>query len=156
MMSKYKIGEVADFLGTTIRTIRFYEEEGLLLPLRTDGGTRLYNETHISRLRSILHLAGNGFSLASIRLIASIRETCKTGDESSRKVTAQLDDEIEEISARIRDLERLKEDIAQAKTAVAKCQGCKNKPTSRGCPECPVKTRTDSIELLNLIWDQRI
>lgn len=156
MMSEYKIGDVADSLNTTIRTIRFYEEEGLLQPLRTEGGTRLYNERHISRLKSILHLACNGFSLESIRRIASIRDTCKTGDESSKKVIAQLDGEIKEISARIRDLERLKEEIAQAKAAVGKCQGCKNKPTSRGCPKCPVKRRASSVELLNLIWDQHI
>lgn len=155
-MDEYKIGEVADFLRTTIRTIRFYEEEGLLQPLRTEGGTRIYNERHISRLKSILHLAGNGFSLESIRRIASIREKCKTGDESSKKVTAQLEGEIKDISARIRDLELLKEEIAQAKAAVGKCHGCKNKPTSRGCPNCPVKGFTGSIEILNLIWDQRI
>lgn len=153
-MSDYKIGDVADLVGTTIRTIRFYEEEGLLQPSRTEGGTRLYNERHIARLKSILHLAANGFSLEAIRLIASIRETCKTGDESSKKVTAQLDSEIKEISARIRELERLKDEIALAKAAVGKCQGCKNKPTSKGCPKCPVKTRANSLELLNLIWDQ--
>lgn len=156
MMDEYKIGDVADSLRTTIRTIRFYEEAGLLQPLRTDGGTRLYNERHISRLKSILHLAGNGFSLESIRRIASIRETCKTGDEGSKKVSAQLDGEIKEISARIRDLERLKEEIAQAKAAVGKCQGCKNRPTSKGCPKCPVKRSASYIELLNLIWDQHI
>ncbi len=156
MATEYKIGDVADLVGTTIRTIRFYEEEGLLQPSRTGGGTRLYNERHIARLKSILHLVANGFSLESIRLIASIRETCKTGDESSKKVAAQLDGDIKEISARIRELERLKEEIAQAKAAVGKCQGCKNKPTSRGCPKCPVKTRANSVELLNLIWDESI
>lgn len=156
MASEYKIGEVAGFLGTTVRTIRFYEEEGLLQPLRTDGGTRLYSQRHIFRLKSILNLAGNGFSLESIRLIASIRENCKTGDESSKKVAAQLDDEIKELSARIRDLERLKKAITQAQAAVGKCRGCKNKPTSNGCPTCPVIARANSVELLNLIWDQGI
>jgi len=156
MVSEYKIGEVADFLGTTIRTIRFYEEEGLLQPLRTDGGTRLYNERHISRLKSILHLAENGFSLGSIRLIASIRETCKTGDEGSKKVSAQLDDEIKEISAKIRNLENLKGEIAQAKAFVGRCRGCTNKPTSKGCPTCPVRTHVNSVEILNLIWDQYV
>ena len=156
MASEYKIGEVAGFLGTTVRTIRFYEEEGLLQPLRTHGGTRLYSQSRISRLKSILHLAENGFSIESIRLIASIREACKTGDESSKKVTAVLDGEIEKISVKIRDLRHLKDEIAQAKTAVRKCQGCKNKPTSHGCPTCPVITRANSVELLNLIWDQGI
>ena len=154
MPSEYKIGEVADLLGTTLRTIRYYEEEGLLQPLRTDGGTRLYHERHISRLKSILHLAENGFSLESIRLIASIREACKTGDESSKKVSAQLDDEIKEITARIRKLESLKAEIAQAKALVWKCRGCTHKPTSKGCPACPVKAHVNSVEILNLIWDQ--
>lgn len=156
MPNEYKIGEVADLLGTTIRTIRFYEEESLLQPLRTDGGTRLYNERHISRLKSILHLAKNGFSIESIRLIGSIRESCRTGDESSKKVSAQLDGEIQEISARIRELEHLKGEIAKAKTFVGKCRGCANKPTSKGCPACPVKMHVNSVELLNLIWDQHV
>ena len=154
MASEYKIGDVAAFLGTTLRTIRYYEEEGLLQPLRTEGGTRLYNERHIARLKSILHLAENGFSLESIRLIGSIRETCKTGDESSKKVSAQLDGEIKAISARVRELERLKVKFAQAKTLVRQCRECRNKPTSEGCPTCPVKAHINNVELLNLIWDQ--
>ena len=156
MDSEHKIGEVADSLSTTVRTIRFYEEEGLLLPLRTDGGTRLYNQRHISRLKSILHLGENRFSIESIRLIAFIRESCKTGDESSKKVTALLEGEIEKISVKIRDLQYLKDEIAQANAAVRKCRGCKNKPTSNGCPTCPVIKRVNSVELLNLIWDQGI
>jgi len=156
MVNEYKIGEVADSFGVTIRTIRYYEEEGLLQPIRTDGGTRLYNQRHISRLKSILHLAENGFSLESIRELCSIRETCKTGDESSKKVSAQLDDEIMEISVRLRELERLRTEIKQARTFVGKCRGCKNKPTSIGCPTCPVKKHVDGVELLNLIWDQHI
>lgn len=154
MSGEYKIGEVADTLGTTIRTIRYYEEESLLQPARSVGGTRLYNERHISRLKAILHLAENGFSLESIRLIGSIREGCKTGAESSEKVSVQLDRELKQISSRIRELERLKSEIARAKTLVGKCRDCANKPTSKGCPACPVKTHVNSVGLLNLIWDQ--
>jgi len=154
MASEYKIGEVADSLGTTIRAVRYYEEEGLLQPLRTAGGTRLYNERHLSRLKSILHLAANGFSLESIRLVSSLRETCKTGDESSKKVSAQLDEKIKQLSARILELQRLKEKISQAKAVIRKCRGCKNQPSSKACPACPVKTQLGCLELLNLVWDQ--
>lgn len=153
-MNEYKIGEIADLLAITVRTIRYYEEEGLLRPLRTAGGTRLYTERHLSRLRSILHLARNGFSLESIHLIASLRETCETGNESSNKVSVQLETEINEITAKTHELERLKDELAQAKRVINKCRGCKNKPTSSGCPDCPVKLHTGNIELLNLIWDQ--
>ncbi len=154
MAIEYKIGEVADLLGTTVRTIRYYEEEGLLRPARTEGGTRLYSERHVARLRSILHLVENGFSLESIRLIGSIRESCKTGDESSKNVSELLDGKLKEIVVRIDELERLEKEITRAKAIVGKCRGCKNKPTSKGCPSCPVKTRANSVELLNLVWDQ--
>lgn len=153
-MSEYKIGEVAELLATTVRTIRFYEEEGLLQPLRTDGGTRLYSERHVSRLKAILHLAANGFSLESIRIIATTREKCRTGDESSKKVSTELDGVIDEISVRIRELEALKKEVTQTMRTVGKCHGCRNKPTSQGCPQCPVKEKVSSVELLNLIWDQ--
>jgi len=154
MADEYKIGEVAALAGTTVRTIRYYEEEGLLLPLRTQGGTRLYTQRHLARLTSILHLAENGFSLESIRLLASIREKCKTGDQSSRQVSAQLDGELKVVAASINELERLKKEMLQAKSAIGKCRGCKNRPTSKGCPTCPVKDKRNNIELLNLIWDQ--
>jgi DNA-binding transcriptional MerR regulator len=154
MENVYKIGEVADLLATTVRTIRYYEEEGLLQPLRTGRGTRLYHERHVARLGSILHLAENGFSLETIRVMASIREGCKTGNESSRKVTARLDSEVQDILARIRDLEALKQEIARAKSVVRRCRGCKNPPTTTGCPECPVITQADHIQILNLVWDQ--
>jgi MerR family Zn(II)-responsive transcriptional regulator of zntA len=154
MSGEYKIGEVASLLDTTVRTIRFYEEEGLLQPLRTDGGTRRYTQRHVSRLRAILALVGNGFSLESIRLIASLREGSATGDESSHKVMTQLDAEIRGLSDKIASLEHLKKTLAKAKRVVGNCQGCHNKPTSAGCPKCPVKQSLGSIELLNLIWDQ--
>ena len=41
-----KIGAIAQRLGTTVRTLRFYEENGLVHPGRTPGGTRLYTEAN--------------------------------------------------------------------------------------------------------------
>ena len=59
----YKIGEVADLLATSIRTIRYYEEEGLLIPIRTPRGTRLYSDSHLARLKVVLRLVNLGFQL---------------------------------------------------------------------------------------------
>ena len=47
----WKIGQVADALGTTPRTLRFYEEQGLLTPRRTERGTRLYTAHDWERAR---------------------------------------------------------------------------------------------------------
>ena len=64
-----QIGEVAERTGLTQRTLRFYEEKGLLKPpTRMEGGFRLYSEADIQRLERIKRLQHLlGFSLAEIK-----------------------------------------------------------------------------------------
>jgi DNA-binding transcriptional MerR regulator len=93
--ARYQIGEVADRTGVTQRTLRFYEEKGLLTPAdRMDGGFRLYSDQDIDhielikRLQSLLNL-----SLAEIKemvdaeaLFAQMRATFRPDrDMSARK-----------------------------------------------------------------------
>lgn len=68
-VAKYQIGEVADRTGVTQRTLRFYEEKGLLNPPeRMDGGFRLYSERDIQRIEYIRRLQQFlGFTLAEIK-----------------------------------------------------------------------------------------
>lgn len=68
-MSKgWKIGEVAERTGLTVRTLRHYEELGLIEPsLRTEGGHRLYDESDLLRLQQIRSLRQLGFSLEQIK-----------------------------------------------------------------------------------------
>ena len=82
--ARYQIGEVADRTGVTQRTLRFYEEKGLLTPSkRMDGGFRLYSEADITRIESIKQQQSLlGLSLAEIkemldaeRLLEQIRAT---------------------------------------------------------------------------------
>lgn len=74
--SYLQIGEVAERTGVTQRTLRFYEEKGLLKPpSRLDGGFRLYSEEdvqrveHIRRMQSLL-----GFTLAEIKELVEAEE----------------------------------------------------------------------------------
>ena len=149
----FKIGEVAEMLKTTVRAIRYYEEEGLLVPHRTDGGTRLYSEQHIDRLKAILHLADNGFSLEVIGLIGNTRQTCATGDEGSKKISGIIDSAITDVEEKIVDLNALKVELNAAKKLIKKCNGCTNAPSSQGCPDCPVNKNLKKIEVLNLVWE---
>jgi DNA-binding transcriptional MerR regulator len=62
------IGELADFAGVTVRTIRHYEAMGLLKPAeRSLGGHRRYEQDDLARLRRIVTLRQCGFGLESIR-----------------------------------------------------------------------------------------
>lgn len=148
----FKIGEVAQMLGTTVRTIRYYEEEGLLVPHRSDGGTRLYSAHHIDRLKAIFQLAESGFSLDVIGSIGNARQSCATGDEGSRKLTEIIDASITELEEKINELNRLESELRASRRVVAKCKGCQNEPSSKGCPECPVNQSLEKINALNLIW----
>ena len=49
-MKRYKIGEVARLLGSTTQALRFYEQEGVIVPEKTENGTRTYSEADIIRL----------------------------------------------------------------------------------------------------------
>ncbi|MGB5456196.1 MAG: MerR family transcriptional regulator [Gammaproteobacteria bacterium] len=154
MSSEYfKIGEVAEMLNTTTRTIRYYEEEGLITPDRSRGGTRLYSEHHIDRLKAVLHLAENGFSLDVIGLIGIARQSCSTGDEGSQKLSLIIDTAVSDIEEKIAELNVLKSELEASGRLVAQCRGCLNEPSSRGCPACPLNRNLNKIEILNLIWE---
>lgn len=149
-----KIGDVAQILATSIRTIRYYEEEGLVTPIRTAGGTRLYSVRHLDRLRAILGLAQGGYSLEFIKDLADLRARSATGDDCQKAVSARLDAILADIEKRMHELRSLALEVRAAKNTVQQCAGCRHLPSTAGCPHCPVIDRLPYIELLNLIWDQ--
>jgi DNA-binding transcriptional MerR regulator len=71
-----QIGEVADRTGVTQRTLRFYEERGLLKPpTRMDGGFRLYSEFDVARVEQIKQLQSLlGLTLAEIKEMVEAEE----------------------------------------------------------------------------------
>ena len=71
-----QIGQVAERTGLTQRTLRFYEEKGLLKSsTRMEGGFRLYSEEDIQRIEHIIQLKKNlGFSLADIKEMIEAEE----------------------------------------------------------------------------------
>jgi DNA-binding transcriptional MerR regulator len=90
--ARYQIGEVAERTSVTQRTLRFYEEKGLLTPAdRMEGGFRLYSEADIERILLIRQLQQLlGFSLAEIKemveaeeIRANLRAT-RPGDRSQQ------------------------------------------------------------------------
>jgi DNA-binding transcriptional MerR regulator len=66
-----RIGEVADRTGLSLRTIRYYEEVGLVRPSRTQGGFRLYTEPDVARLNLVKRMKPLGFTLEEMRDLLS-------------------------------------------------------------------------------------
>src|SRR3989304_3090422 len=96
-----QIGEVADRTGVTQRTLRFYEERGLLkAPSRMEGGFRLYSEEDIERVEQIKRLQNLlGLTLAEIKDMVEAEEV-----RSEMRATYRPDLELEERIRRIMHL----------------------------------------------------
>lgn len=71
----YTISAVAELFGIHPQTLRLYEREGLLKPSRSEGNTRLYEDSDIERLEVILSLTRDlGVNLAGVEIILNMRE----------------------------------------------------------------------------------
>src|SRR4051794_2121785 len=75
----YTISAVAEMYDIHPQTLRLYEREGLLKPSRSDGNTRLYEDSDLERLEVILSLTRDlGVNLAGVEIILNMREKMNT------------------------------------------------------------------------------
>jgi DNA-binding transcriptional MerR regulator len=75
---EYRIDELAQLAGTTVRNIRAYQDRGLVPPPRRVGRVGLYSGSHLARLRLIGQMLGRGYSLANI---AELLQAWERGQE---------------------------------------------------------------------------
>ncbi|TIU85927.1 MAG: MerR family DNA-binding transcriptional regulator, partial [Mesorhizobium sp.] len=78
-----RIGEMAKKYGVTLRTLRFYEDKGLLNPHR-DGSTRLYTRRDKARLKLILLGRKVGFSLRDVKQMMDLYDPTGTNTKQLR------------------------------------------------------------------------
>ena len=79
-----QIGEVAEETRLSLRTIRYYEEMGLVTPsARTTGGFRLYSDADVARLRLIRRMKPLDFSLQEMRDVLALLDELETRDAAS-------------------------------------------------------------------------
>ena len=124
-MAKYRaipqgfmtVGEVAKKMGVTVRTLQYYDKEGLLSPsAESEGGRRLYTDKDLITLHQIISLKSLGFSLDDIkkRLIS-----LETPADIANALTEQADDirqKIEQLQASLSAIEQLKTEVLQMQT----------------------------------------
>ncbi len=108
----YRIGDLASLFGLTVRTVRYYEELGLLKSNdRREGLHRRYPEGNLVHLRRIRQLKSYGLSLAEIKEFFLLAERDRTGEECRklliRKYGERIAEEeriVEEAGRRLQDL----------------------------------------------------
>jgi len=118
--------EMAQRTGCNLETIRYYEKTGMMPdPPRTASGYRVYDETHVSRLRFILRARELGFSIEQIR---GLLELVDGGTQTCSEVKERTERHLADVRAKIADLRRIEKVLA---ATAAQCSG-------EDVPDCPV------------------
>jgi len=105
-----KIGELARRGGTTAKTIRFYEQAGLLpAPIRTQAGYRDYEPESIDRLEFVRRAQSAGLSLREVRQVLAIADR---GDAPCGHVVTILQGRLDQVRTTIAELSRLEANLA--------------------------------------------
>ena len=118
--------ELARRTGCNLETIRYYEKTGMMPdPPRTASGYRVYDETHISRLRFILRARELGFSIEQIR---GLLDLVDDGTQTCAEVKERTERHLADVRAKIADLKRIERVLSET---AEQCSG-------EDVPECPV------------------
>lgn len=138
-----KIGEFAKSAGTNLRTLRYYEELGLLEPaLRSDGGFRYYRPTDVNRVRMIHSLQELGLHLEEIKELLDTRTLPEGGEARRQAWTARirraLDGHQMLIDNRIELLKAQREQVQLAAQKFDGCATCEHQPVAENhfCEPC--------------------
>ena len=111
-MRYYKIGQLANLVGVSPRTIRYYEEIGLLNSIRRlEGGRRVYTNQDYQRLTFIKRLKHLGLTLAEMHELEGLYQIHRTNKKVLPRLLELLESHVEKIEERIRNLEKLKSEI---------------------------------------------
>ena len=114
-----RIGELAVASGTTTKTLRFYEEAGLLpAPERTANGYRDYTPAALARLDFVRRGRTAGLTLAQIREILNIRDA---GVAPCQHVHALLEAHLGDLDRQIADLQALRHTVAHLHHSATTC-----------------------------------
>ncbi len=115
-----RIGEVAERTGVSVRSIRHYEQQGLVRAHRSPSGYREFDEAAVELVCRIRVLLRNGFTLEEIRSVAVDLDETNLG-EVCEDVIALYYQKLQDLQERIRQIEAVQQRI-QARLAVLEAQ----------------------------------
>ena len=140
MERKFTIGQLSEHGGVPRKTIRYYEEVGVLPPpSRSDAGYRLYSDIDVRRLELVRRARALDMWLPEIRELVEWASTgsCNDFQERFKEV---LHRKLEEVDQRIADLEHLKQDLQRLRAHFEVSQ--KENNAGHTVLECSVETCT--------------
>lgn len=111
------VGELAKKVGITVRTLQYYDKEGLLKPsAESEGGRRLYTDQDMVKLHQILSLKSLGFSLEDIKKNLVSLDTPADVSNALTEQANSIKRQIEALTATLSDIKALQEEVEQMQT----------------------------------------
>jgi DNA-binding transcriptional MerR regulator len=134
-----RIGDFAKRAGTTMRTVRYYEELGLIEPARrSKGGFRLYREQDLGRLRLIRRLQILDMPLAEVKTFFDQRRRGRCASEIAPALQGVLREHLNEMEQRMVQYRAMADSVRETIGILDSCQRCSYEPGPDVCPQCPV------------------
>ncbi|MDP6538404.1 MAG: MerR family transcriptional regulator [Planctomycetota bacterium] len=149
-----KIGDFAEAANTNLRTLRYYEELGLLTPAsRSAGGFRYYRPTDVHRVLLIRSLQELGLHLDRIRDLMGSREALEGRRELLERTRRALGEHLELLEKRRRVLDEQSGSVRSALDKLDACDGCEHSPGPENnyCEPC-TRTGTALPDLLSALF----
>ena len=127
------VKQVAQRVGLPSRTVRYYDQIGLVSPAdRSEGGYRLYGPEEEGKLRFIRHAKGLGLSLDEIRGLIAAAEHGSCGNVVP-ELERLLDDKVAEIDRQVEDLLSFRERLLAYRAGRGTACGCRGHGAFCGC-----------------------
>lgn len=146
-------GDMARRAESTLRTVRFYEEEGLITPIaRGEGGQRYFAPTELAKLALARDLREAGLSVQDVRTLFDLKSGCQTPAEASRRMGEALEGQIAELQQKIDKLRALRAELASMASVVAECESCSDPRFGVECASCDVMTQPEAPRALQVLW----
>jgi DNA-binding transcriptional MerR regulator len=143
-----RIGDLAKRAGTTMRTIRYYEERGLIAPARrSKGGFRLYEDGELRKLHLIRSLQLLDIPLADVKALFDERQRGRVGAEIAPPIQQVLRQQLAGMERRISQYRAMQESLRETIAILDGCRHCPLQPGPEVCGRCPVITGRRDVPL---------
>lgn len=114
-MSLYTTGEAAKICGVTVRTIQYYDKEGIIHPSElSEGGRRLYSEEDISNLKKVCMIKSLGVSLAGIKEIMKDEDGEKVIQVFLEEQEREISENIESLTKQIKRIRVVRDSVKES------------------------------------------
>ena len=146
-------GDMARLSDSTLRTVRFYEQEGLIEPERRSScGHRLFSGRELMKLQLALDLREAGLSVHSIKDLFCLKSGCACPEEASHRMSEALTQQIDTVQLKIAKLRKLREELTAMVSVLTECKSCEEANFPLSCEKCDVLGNPELPRALRVLW----